>query len=181
MKITKTPLSGLLIIEPTIFSDNRGYFFEEYQQERYVEHQIPTFVQHNVSRSKRNVLRGLHYQSPNGQGKLVNVIRGKVWDVAVDIRVNSPTFKQWFGITLSDETHTQFYIPPGFAHGFCVLSDEADFCYKCTAYYHPESEHGLAWNDPALNISWPIQSPILSPKDETYITLNKIPHEQLFT
>src|SRR5262249_31094683 len=150
MKLIETPLKGLMVIEPNVFSDTRGYFFEVFQQHRYQEQGFPPFIQDNVSRSKKHVLRGLHYQLPHAQGKLVWVTSGTVWDVAVDIRVSSPTFGQWFGITLSDENHTQLYIPPGFAHGFCVLSDTADFHYKCTEYYSPSSEHGIAWNDPRI-------------------------------
>lgn len=181
MKLTNTPLSGLIIIEPKIFADHRGYFFESYQQERYSNIHVPSFAQDNVSRSKRNVLRGLHYQLPQPQGKLVGVTRGTVWDVVVDIRISSSTFGQWFGITLSDENHIQLYIPSGFAHGFCVLSDEADFYYKCNNLYSPSCEHGIAWNDTQLNIPWPIEYPILSPKDAGYPLLHEIPHEQLFS
>lgn len=180
MKIIETPLSGLLILEPTVFTDKRGYFFEVFQQTRFAENGIPTMVQDNVSRSTRHVLRGLHYQLPHAQGKLVGVTRGIVWDVAVDIRVSSPTFGKWFGTTLSDENHRQVYIPPGFAHGFCVISDEADFYYKCSEYYSPGSEHGIAWNDAQLNIAWPIENPILAPKDESYPTLQEIAHDKLF-
>jgi|SRR5579862_122181 len=180
MKITKTELSGLLIITPDLHSDSRGYFFEDYQQERYANHGMPTFVQHNVSRSKRNVLRGLHYQLPHAQGKLVGVTRGSVWDVVVDIRKLSPTFKQWFAITLDDQSHTQMYIPPGFAHGFCVLSDEADFYYKCTDYFIPTHGYGIAWNDKDLNIPWPIANPILSTKDEMNPSLADLSHDKLF-
>ena len=181
MKITNSPLQGLLIIEPTVFTDNRGYFFEAYQQERYIEQGIPPFVQDNVSHSTRHALRGLHYQLPHAQGKLVQVTRGRVWDVVVDIRVSSPTFGQSFTITLSAENHTQLYIPPGFAHGFCVLSAKADFYYKCTDFYAATYEHGIAWNDARLNIPWPIKNPILSPKDEVYPPLHEIPHDKLFT
>jgi dTDP-4-dehydrorhamnose 3,5-epimerase len=180
MKITPGPLAGLLIIEPSVFKDERGYFFESHQQERYLEAGIPAFVQDNISHSKQHVLRGLHYQHPHAQGKLVGVIRGKVWDVAVDIRLQSPTFGQWFSIVLSDDNHNQLYIPPGFAHGFCVLSPEADFYYKCTDYYAPQSERGIIWNDKKLNIPWPVQQPILSPKDEIYPSLHEIAHEELF-
>lgn len=181
MKITEGPLPGLLLIEPNVWVDNRGYFYEVYQENRYQEYQLPHFVQDNVSRSKRNVLRGLHYQLPHSQGKLVFVTRGNAWDVSVDLRINSPTFGQWFGIYLNEENHTQLYIPPGFAHGFCVLSDEADFHYKCTDYYFPNAEHGIAWNDVDLNISWPIEHPILSPKDATYPLLRELTNEKLFT
>lgn len=180
MKISETLLPGLLILEPKVFHDDRGYFFEVFQQQRYAECGLPSFVQDNVSRSTKGVLRGLHYQLPRAQGKLVWVTRGAVWDVAVDIRLGSPTFGKWFGITLSDENHTQLYIPPGFAHGFCVLSDEADFYSKCTDFYSPPDEQGIAWNDPTLNITWPIQNPILAPKDELYPALTEITDEKLF-
>jgi dTDP-4-dehydrorhamnose 3,5-epimerase len=168
MKITTTPLPDLIIIEPQVFTDTRGYFVEVFQQERYTKHGMPTFVQDNLSHSKCGVLRGLHFQSPHAQGKLVWVTRGEVWDVAVDLRQRSATFGKWFGITLSAENHTQLYMPPGFAHGFCVLSADADFNYKCTDYYTADAEHGIAWNDPTLNISWPIKNPNLSPKDAVY-------------
>ncbi len=180
MKIVEGPLKGLLIIEPRVFTDSRGFFYETFQQQRYEENNIPLFVQDNTSRSKRNVLRGLHYQLPNPQGKLVYVTRGAVWDVVVDIRKSSATFGQWFGIHLTDENHTQLYVPAGFAHGFCVLSDEADFHYKCTDYYSPGNEHGIAWNDKKLNIPWPVENPVLSPKDEVYPSLHEVAHESLF-
>lgn len=181
MKISKAPLSGLLIIEPAVFADSRGHFHEVYQKERYANHQIPPFVQDNVSRSTKGVLRGLHYQLPRAQGKLVGVTHGSVFDVAVDIRKHSATFGQWFGITLNDENHLQLYIPPGFAHGFCVLSEFADFYYKCTDFYSPKDEHGIIWNDANINIDWPIKNPILSQKDEQYPSLNELAHEHLFT
>jgi dTDP-4-dehydrorhamnose 3,5-epimerase len=180
LKITETALSGSIIIEPNVLSDSRGYFFETYQQERYAKYGIPRFVQDNVSCSKHNVLRGLHYQLPHAQGKLVWVTHGTIWDVIVDIRVSSPTFGRWLGITLSAEHPTQLYIPPGFAHGFCVLSEEANFYYKCTDFYTPAAEHGIAWNDTHLNITWPITDPILSGKDTDYLPLHQIPHDQLF-
>lgn len=178
MKITEAPINGLLIIELPIFTDHRGHFFETFQSKRYAEAGIPSFVQENVSWSKRDVLRGLHYQSPNPQGKLVWVTRGTVWDVAVDIRRSSPTFGQWFGMTLSAEKPTQLYIPPGFAHGFCVLSDDAIFHYQCTDFYSPTAEQGLAWDDANLNIAWPVKSPILSSKDKLYPALHEIMHER---
>jgi dTDP-4-dehydrorhamnose 3,5-epimerase len=181
MKITETGLSGLIIVEPNVFTDSRGYFYESYQQERYKQLGIPAFIQDNMSSSKKNVLRGLHYQYPRAQGKLVGVTKGTVWDVALDIRRSSPTFGQWFGITLSDANHTQLYIPPGFAHGFCVLSEIANFYYKCTEFYIPQEERGIAWNDEKLTISWPISAPILSPKDQLFHSLHEIPDEQLFT
>lgn len=178
---TKTaPLQGLIIIEPAVFKDNRGYFYEGFQQKRYAELGIPPLVQDNVSRSTKNVIRGLHYQLPHAQGKLVGVTNGSVWDVVVDIRQSSPTFGQWFGITLNDENHLQMYIPPGFAHGFCVLSETADFYYKCTEFYSPGNEHGLSWNDPKLNIPWPTKNPILSPKDEVYLPLSEVSNDKLF-
>lgn len=180
MKLNNTSLSGLIIIEPVVHEDDRGFFFETYQAKRYEALGIPNFVQDNISHSKHNVIRGLHYQLPHEQGKLIGVINGAIWDVAVDIRFNSPTFGQWFGITLSDENHSQVYVPPGFAHGFCVLSDEADIYYKCTDWYAPESEKGLMWNDEAINIAWPIKNPVLSSKDQNYPSLLDIPHEQLF-
>lgn len=180
MKITEAALSGLLIIEPRILSDERGYFYEAFQQERYMNAGIPPFVQDNFSHSKQNVIRGLHYQLPHAQGKLIWVTRGEVWDVAVDIRKNSPTFGQWFGITLSALHNTQIYIPPGFAHGFCVLSESADVYYKCTDFYTPNMEHGIAWNDKDLDITWPVTHPILSNKDEMYPFLAEITEEKLF-
>lgn len=180
MNITDGPLAGIKIIEPRVFSDNRGYFYESHQSQRYRDAGIPDLVQDNISRSQKNTLRGLHYQQPNAQGKLVWVTRGKVWDVMVDIRQSSPTFKQWFGIELSDEKPTQVYIPPGFAHGFCVLSDEATFCYKCSDYYAPQAEHGIIWNDSEIGIEWPIDQPILSGKDEQYPSLSEIKHDNLF-
>lgn len=179
MKATEAPLKGIIIIEPTLFPDERGYFYEGYQQTRYAELGIPAFVQDNVSRSKQHVIRGLHYQHPSEQGKLVGVTRGAVWDVMVDIRKHSPTFGQWFGIELDDKTHTQVYIPPGFAHGFCTISEYADFYYKCTNYYSPRHEHGILWNDKDLAISWPTQTPTLSPKDAAFRPFSEIPHDEL--
>jgi dTDP-4-dehydrorhamnose 3,5-epimerase len=180
MSITASPLNGLLIIQPRVFSDDRGYFYESFQEQRYQELGIPRLVQDNISHSTKNVIRGLHYQKPHAQGKLAYVSRGSVWDVAVDLRRSSPTFKQWFGIQLDDRNHTQLYIPPGFAHGFCVLSDDAIFHYKCSDYYTPDAEHGIAWNDQTINISWPISNPILSPKDKQYAGLNDTSPEALF-
>lgn len=181
MKIRNASLDGLIIFEFNVFRDTRGHFFEVYQNKRYAELGIPPFVQENVSWSKRDVLRGLHYQLPQSQGKLVWVSRGTVWDVVVDIRQHSKTYRQWFGITLSGDNFTQMYIPPGFAHGFCVLSEEADFHYQCTNYYMPGEEHGIVWNDAQLNIPWPVKNPILSPKDAAYPTLSEVSHEYLFT
>lgn len=166
MKVIPTPLSGVMVIEPQVFGDARGFFLETFQAERYAQAGIPgPFVQDNHSHSTQGVLRGLHFQKRYPQGKLVYVTSGIIFDVAVDIRPNSPTLGKWFGITLTAEQHQQFYLPPGFAHGFCVLSKQADFHYKCTDYYHPEDEGCIRWNDPEINIQWPINNPILSAKD----------------
>lgn len=181
MKITEAPLQGILIIEPKKFTDDRGFFYESHQAQRYLDAGVPPLMQDNVSRSKKHVLRGLHFQNPKAQGKLVWVTRGKVWDVMVDIRRSSPTYKQHFSIVLSDTEPKQLYIPPGFAHGFCVLSDEADFYYKCSDYYSPQSEHGILWNDPELGIDWPVTQPLLSAKDAVYPTLSEISHDKLFS
>ena len=156
IKVTKPEIEGLYVIEPTIHPDARGYFVETYNQRDMAEaglHMV--FVQDNQSMSVKGVLRGLHYQIHYPQGKLVRVIRGAVYDVAVDLRTGSPTYGKWHGELLSAENFKQFYIPEGFAHGFLVLSDEAEFCYKCTDFYHPNDEGGLAWNDPAIGIQWP--------------------------
>lgn len=166
MVIDKGPLAGLWLLTPDVYRDARGYFLEAHHQQKYSTQGLDVrFVQDNLSHSKKNVLRGLHYQFPNWQGKLVYVVQGEIFDVAVDIRRDSPTFGQWHGITLSAENHQQFYIPPGFAHGFCVLSETAHVIYKCTDFYRPEQEHTLAWNDPALGIAWPVREPLLSAKD----------------
>ena len=180
MKITEGPLAGLLIVEPKVFTDSRGCFFEVFKEELFTPYNIPSFKQDNVSYSQGNVLRGLHYQKPNAQGKLIWVTQGTVWDIVVDIRRSSKTFGQWFNMTLSAENHLQLYIPPGFAHGFCVLSPDAVFHYKCTDYYAPGAEHGIAWNDKALNIPWPLDNPILSPKDERNPRLEEIKPDELF-
>ena len=157
-KITVTPcdIEGLYVIEPTVFKDERGYFVETYNQNDMKEAGLDmVFVQDNQSMSIRGVLRGLHFQKQFPQGKLVRVVRGKVFDVAVDLRSDSKTYGKWFGVELSAENMKQFYIPEGFAHGFLVLSDEAEFCYKCTDFYHPGDEGGLAWNDPEIGVDWP--------------------------
>ena len=149
-------IAGLCIIEPAVHGDNRGYFMETYNQNDMHEAGLDmVFVQDNQSMSRKGVLRGLHFQKTHPQGKLVRVIRGSVFDVAVDLRKNSPTFGKWYGVELTGENKKQFYVPEGFAHGFLVLSDEAEFCYKCTDYYAPGDEGGLAWNDPAVGIEWP--------------------------
>lgn len=169
MEITKTPIEDLLIIKPRVFNDARGFFFESYSEKKFAENDIHVkFCQDNQSRSTYGVVRGLHYQlSPHSQTKLVSVVQGVVWDVAVDLRKNSPTFGQWYGVELTGENHLQFLIPKGFAHGFSVLSDIAVFAYKCDDFYHPELERGIMYNDPALNIDWkiPAEKAIISEKD----------------
>ncbi len=156
IKVTKCDIDGLVVIEPTVHGDERGYFMETYSQRDMAEAGLNmVFVQDNQSRSAKGVLRGLHFQKNYPQGKLVRVIKGKVFDVAVDLRKGSKTYGKWYGVELSEENKKQFYIPEGFAHGFLVLSDVAEFCYKCTDFYHPNDEGGLAWNDPDINIKWP--------------------------
>lgn len=167
MKVIETQLPGVLIIEPRAFGDHRGFFLETFQVERYREHGIDLpFVQDNHSRSARGVLRGLHFQRTRPQGKLVSVSRGAVYDVAVDIDPQSATCGQFVGVELNDENHRQLWVPPGYAHGFCVISEVADFQYKCTDYYQPEDEGGLLWNDPDVGIPWPVVEPQLSAKDQ---------------
>lgn len=177
-KFTEAGIKGLYIIEPTVFGDNRGYFMETYNYNEFKEAGLDmVFVQDNQSKSKKGVLRGLHFQKKHPQGKLVRVISGEVFDVAVDIREGSPTFGKWYGVVLSAENKKQFYIPEGFAHGFLVLSDEAEFVYKCTDFYHPEDEGGIIWNDPQIGIEWPLEGigePILSEKDRKYGMLQHI-------
>ena len=173
-KITVTPcdIEGLYVIEPTVFKDERGYFVETYNQNDMKEAGLDmVFVQDNQSMSTRGVLRGLHFQKQFPQGKLVRVVRGKVFDVAVDLRSDSKTYGKWFGVELSAANMKQFYIPEGFAHGFLVLSDEAEFCYKCTDFYHPGDEGGLAWNDPEIGVEWPLEEGvdlIISEKDQKW-------------
>jgi dTDP-4-dehydrorhamnose 3,5-epimerase len=167
MNVIKTKLKDCLIIEPKVFGDERGFFLETFQADRYADLariSLP-FVQDNHSRSSKGVLRGLHFQKTKPQGKLVRVVRGEVYDVAVDIRSYSPTYGQWEAVILSEENKTQFWVPPGFAHGFVVLSETADFEYKCTDYYDPSDEGSLLWNGSDLNIPWPIDNPKLSEKD----------------
>ena len=166
MKITRTTIAEVLLIEPDVFGDPRGFFMESWHAKKYKDHGLDVpFVQDNHSRSQRGVLRGLHYQLVQPQGKLVRVLFGTVFDVAVDIRKGSPSFGQWVGFELSGENHLQVYVPPGFAHGFCVLSESADFLYKCTNFYAPEHEHGILWNDPAIGIEWPASNFLISKKD----------------
>ncbi len=180
MKVTRTKLPGVAIVEPDVYTDPRGFFLETWSQRRYGEAGLPqTYVQDNLSRSTRGILRGLHLQHPFGQGKLVQVMEGEVFDVAVDVRVGSPTFGEWVGSTLTGENHRQIFIPPGFAHGFCVVSETALFSYKCTEAYHRETELGVIWNDPALGIEWPIAEPLLSDKDAAFPPLADIPQDRL--
>lgn len=177
LQITPTVLSGCFIIEPTVFGDNRGYFMETYNLRELRDAGLGMeFVQDNESRSQRGVLRGLHFQYKYPQGKLIRVTHGEVFDVSVDIRLTSPTFGRWIGVTLSGENHRQLYIPEGFAHGFLVLSEYADVVYKCTDYYHPEDEGGILWNDSDIGIDWPLNNlkPILSEKDQELKTLQEI-------
>ena len=167
MELIKTPIDGVLLVKPKIFGDTRGYFVETWQKQRYEECGIDLpFVQDNHSKSSKGMLRGLHFQKNHPQGKLVMVSYGEVFDVAVDIRENSPTFGKWYGAILNQENQNQLWIPPGMAHGFVVLSDVAHFHYKCTDYYHPNDEGSIRWNDPDLGIEWPIDfEPLLSDKD----------------
>jgi len=164
--VEKTPLEGLLLIKPNVNEDKRGYFYENYRDELFEANGLPTnFRQDNQTKSVKGTLRGLHYQLNYPQGKLVRVSLGTVYDVAVDIRKTSPTFSQYFGMNLTDKDHMQMYIPAGFAHGFCVLSDQAIFQYKCTEIYHPEDEFGIRWDDPQININWPITDLVISDRD----------------
>jgi dTDP-4-dehydrorhamnose 3,5-epimerase len=176
MLIRTTLLPGVLLLESVVHGDGRGFFLESFHRERFAALGLPTeFVQDNASRSVRDTLRGLHFQHPHAQGKLVRVVTGRVFDVAVDIRRGSPDFGRWYGCELSDTNNFQMWIPPGYAHGFCVLSDVADFSYKCTEYYHPESEQTLAWDDPDIGIAWPGGSEwILSEKDRAGKRLSDI-------
>ena len=166
MIVETTSIPDVKLLAPQRFPDGRGFFSETWNARRFAEAGIPgPFVQDNVSRSARGTLRGLHLQHPKGQGKLVQVLRGSVWDVAVDVRRGSPRFGRWVAVELSETTPRQLWIPPGFAHGFCVLSDSADFFYKCTELYAPDCERSIAWNDPGIGIPWPVAEPLLSAKD----------------
>jgi dTDP-4-dehydrorhamnose 3,5-epimerase len=181
MNVIETTIPGVLIIEPTVWGDERGYFLETYRANCYAELGIPApFVQDNQSFSRQGVLRGLHVQHPNAQGKLIQVLAGEVFDVAVDIRRSSPTFGHWVGVTLSGENKRQFWIPAGFAHGFLVTGDHALFMYKNTAYYSPEHELSIRWNDPELGINWPLTGePELSAKDRAGVYLHDLPLDRL--
>ena len=182
MKVSETRIPGLLVVEPVIHRDARGFFMETFSRQRYIDAGLPgAFAQDNLSFSKRGTLRGLHLQHPCGQGKLCSVLQGEVFDVAVDVRVGSPKFGHWESVVLSSENGLQFYVPPGFAHGFCVLSDTALFSYKCTELYRPEAELGIAWDDPEIRISWPIAEPELSNRDRRHPVLADIPSDRLPT
>jgi dTDP-4-dehydrorhamnose 3,5-epimerase len=181
VNITRCDLQGLLIIEPKVFGDARGFFLETWNRNRYREAGLDAdFVQDNLSFSRRGILRGLHCQNPNPQGKLLQVLQGEVFDVAVDIRRGSPTFGKWHGLVLSSENKRQFYVPPGFAHGFVVLSETALFHYKCTELYSPKDEMAIRWNDPDIAIKWPVKEPLLSDKDAKGALLRDVPPERLF-
>lgn len=180
MKIRRTECPGVMIIEPAVFSDSRGFFMETFQEKRYRDAGIvDRFVQDNLSASTKGTLRGLHYQYPHAQAKLVQVFQGEIMDVAVDIRRGSPTFGKAVSVVLNDENRWQLYIPAGYAHGFAVLSDSAVFSYKCSDFYAPENEGGIIWSDPALNIQWPVENPILSDRDSNHSRLGEIPPEKL--
>lgn len=177
MKLVATPIPDLKILEPNVFGDDRGFFLESWNKQTFADLGLDLdFVQDNHSRSQKSVLRGLHFQNPNPQGKLVRVVAGRVWDVAVDLRRASPTFGQWFGTELSAANKRMFWVPQGFAHGFLSLEDGTDFIYKCVGYYEPASEHSLLWNDPAIGIEWPLGDiePMLSGKDKAGKPLSEI-------
>jgi len=175
MEVIQTSLDGVLIVEPRIFGDSRGFFKEVYHQDRYKEVGISEdFVQDNVSRSARGVLRGMHFQKSKPQGKLIQCLRGEIVDVIVDINPSSKTYGHYESITINDENHRQVYVPPGYAHGFCVVSEIADISYKCTDFYYPEDEGGLIWNDPDIGIDWPIKDPNLSEKDKVHPQLKDL-------
>jgi len=176
MKIDTCKLEGVLLVTPQVFGDDRGFFMETYNQQKATELGLPeTFVQDNHSKSSKGVLRGLHYQCPQWQGKLVRVVQGEIFDVAVDIRAGSPTFGEWVGYYLNDENKQQLYVPEGFAHGFVVTSDTAEVVYKCTSLYQPAEEGSVLWNDPDIGIEWPIDAPLLSAKDEVGQRLKDLP------
>jgi len=181
MKISQGTLEGLLILEPQVFEDSRGFFLETYHHNRFSQAGIDqVFVQDNLSASVRGTLRGLHFQVNYPQAKLVQVITGEIFDVAVDIRPGSATFGQWSGVCLSETNKRQLLIPAGFAHGFCVISETAHVSYKCSDYYHPEDESGILWSDPALGITWPVDDPIITEKDKNFPLLSDLPPEGLF-
>ncbi len=181
IRSVETPLPGVVILEPAVFGDDRGFFQEVYHQGKYREHGIDvTFVQDNWSRSVRGVLRGLHYQLQNPQDKLLSVISGEIFDVAVDIRKGSPTFGQWTGVMLSEENHRQLLVPRGFAHGFCVVSETVDVLYKCSSLYDPQDDRGICWSDPDIGIEWPVENPVVSERDTKHPLLKDVPPDALF-
>lgn len=179
MQIRQTQLSNVIILELKAYADNRGFFRELYRDTSYAELGLPSFIQYNHSRSRKHVLRGMHYQRTHAQGKLVSVIRGSILDIVADIKPESPTFGQWIAEELSDQNHHQLYIPPGYAHGFITLSDEVDLLYACTDYYHAEDSFTVNWSDPTLNIKWPTTSPILSDADKNAPFLSELLEKQL--
>lgn len=182
MQFIPAALPGVIIIEPSIFKDDRGFFMETYHQKKYAQAGITErFVQDNRSHSRQHTLRGLHYQIVHTQAKIVQVVDGDIFDVAVDIRVGSPAFGKWFGMRLSAENKRQMFIPGGFAHGFCVLSQTADVVYKCSDFYAPQDEYGILWSDTAIGINWPVKTPVLSPKDRHFPCLNELTAAQLPT
>jgi dTDP-4-dehydrorhamnose 3,5-epimerase len=181
MNVLTCDIPGLLVFEPKVFGDPRGFFMETWNRRAYRDAGLDSdFVQDNLSRSRRGALRGLHFQNPAPQGKLLQVLDGEVFDVAVDIRRNSPTFGRWYGLVLSGENKRQFYVPPGFAHGFAVLSESVLFHYKCTSFYSPKDELAIRWDDPDIGIKWPIQNPLLSQKDAGAYRLKDVPQDRLF-
>jgi dTDP-4-dehydrorhamnose 3,5-epimerase len=177
VELITTAIEGLIVVKPRVFGDQRGFFLESWNQSAFAEQGLNlNFVQDNHSRSARGVLRGLHYQQPNPQGKLVRVVAGRAWDVAVDLRAGSPTYGRWAGVELSAENQLMFWVPPGFAHGFLSLEDGTDFLYKCTSFYDPMNEHSLRWNDPDIGIEWPLEGiePQLSAKDKIGKSLSEV-------
>jgi dTDP-4-dehydrorhamnose 3,5-epimerase len=181
MNIKTCELEGLLVIQPKVFGDARGFFMETWNEREYRQHGPEgQFVQDNLSLSRRGTLRGLHFQNPHPQAKLLQVLQGEVFDVAVDIRRSSSTFGRWYGLVLSAENKLQFFVPPGFAHGFAVLSDTALFHYKCSDFYSPSDESGVRWDDPDIGIRWPLSEPLLSPRDAKALRLRELPPERLF-
>jgi len=180
VKIFSSDLKDVLIVEPRLFEDERGFFMEIYHRQKYLEACLDrVFVQDNLSHSVQNVIRGLHYQLHHPQAKLIQVLRGVIFDVAVDIRQGSPTFGRWMGLLLSDRRHQHLFIPEGFAHGFCVLTERAEVMYKCTDFYDPDDEHGLRWDDPNLAIQWPVRDPVVSARDAGLPFLSKVRKEYL--
>ena len=179
MIVEPTDLPGVLLIKPKVFRDDRGQFLESWRASPYADHGMHGFVQDNISVSRRGVIRGLHFQHPQGQGKLVSAVSGRIFDVAVDARVGSPHFGKWIGLELDDASRWQLYIPAGFAHGFQALTDDAIFSYKCTDYYAPGSERTIRWDDPTVNVSWPILDAILTSRDAAAPTLAEIPKDLL--